>query len=116
MPRLTVHAEEATTQVGARSPITPKTSGPLVRTVVVVRQLASLHRTPPTSAADGQTHLRLLNPHQGTQMSKSVAKLESYRFFARSTSTEVECKALVPAHLPAAQPLPLILHLHGAMS
>jgi S-formylglutathione hydrolase len=49
-------------------------------------------------------------------MSTSVAKLESYRFFARSTSTEVECNALVPAHIPAAQSLPLVLHLQGAMS
>lgn len=49
-------------------------------------------------------------------MSTSVAKLETHRFFARATSTEVEYKTLVPAHIPAAQPLPLILHLHGAMS
>jgi S-formylglutathione hydrolase len=49
-------------------------------------------------------------------MSTLVANLNTSRFFAETVRAEVEYKTLVPANAPVDRPLPLILHLHGAMS
>ena len=43
-------------------------------------------------------------------------RLSTERFVSQSTGTEVEYKVLVAAEVPSDSPLPLILHLHGAMS
>lgn len=49
-------------------------------------------------------------------MSTAVADLHFYNFYSESTQSDVEFAVLAPTALSAAQPLPLIMHLHGAMS
>lgn len=49
-------------------------------------------------------------------MSALVANLASSRFFAHAVAAEVEYNTLLPVDADPDQPLPLILHLHGAMS
>ncbi len=50
------------------------------------------------------------------QMTVHSSHLLTECFLANSTSTKVEYKILVPNAVRADQPIPLILHFHGAMS
>lgn len=49
-------------------------------------------------------------------MPEQISHLVTATFLAASTSTAVEYRVLVPLAASAGQPLPLVLHLHGAMS